>query len=87
HVAIKWRSGAFDISKALSYASAFILLIFSVYIVVGEYDHDFVNNDEVFSHNYFLAQGLLVLASLYALYLILKRYDIKLLSKSGVIII
>ena len=86
-VPIKWRLGAFDISKALIYASAFVLLIFSVYVVAGEYDHDFVNNDEVFSYNYFLAQWLLVLASLYAVYLILKRYDVKLLSKSGIIIV
>ena len=86
-VTVKWRAGAFDISQALSYASALILLIFSVYVVASEYDHDFFNSDEAFRYNYILAQGLLILASLYALYLILKRYDVKLLSIYGAIIV
>ena len=44
------------------------------------------NYGEAFSYNYYLAQGLLTLASLYAAYLILKRYHIKLLSAAGLLI-
>jgi hypothetical protein len=85
-VPIKWRSAGFSISKAIAYASALMLLLFSVYIVAGEYSSNgFISND--FSYNYFLAQGLLVIASLYAAYLILKRYRIKLLSQSGIVTI
>lgn len=86
-VNVKWRAGAFDISQALSYASALILLVFSVYVVAGEYGHDFFNSAEAFRYNYIVAQGLLILASLYALYLILRRYDVKLLSKYGAIMV
>ena len=86
-VTVKWRAGAFDISQALSYASALILLVFSVYVVAGEYGHDFFNSDEAFRYNYIVAQGLLILASLYALYLILRRYDVKLLSICGAIMV
>ena len=86
YLPIKWRTAGFDISKAIAYASAIMLLLFSVYIVAGEYSsNDFVSN--TFIYNYYLAQGLLTLASLYAAYLILKRYSVNLLSKSGGLII
>ena len=84
-VPVKWRAGAFDISKAFTYASTFWLIIVSVYIVNAEYNDDFIGN--VFTYDYILAQVLLVLASLYAVYLILKRYNIKLLSKSSISIV
>lgn len=86
YLPIKSRTAGFDISKAIAYASAIMLLLFSVYIVAGEYSsNDFVSN--TFSYNYYLAQGLLTLTSLYAAYLILKRYSVNLLSKSGGLII
>ena len=86
YLPIKWRTAGFNISKAIAYASAIMLLLFSVYIVAGEYSsNDFISN--TFSYNYYLAQGLLTLASLYAAYLILKRYSVNLLSKSGGLVI
>ncbi len=85
-IPLKWRTAGFNITKAIAYASAIMLLIFSVYIVAGEYSsNEFVSND--FNYNYILAQGLLVIASLYAVYLILKRYRIQLLSQSSIVII
>ena len=77
---------AFNISKALSYASAIILLGISVYLISAEYGRSFINDGQAFSYNYILAQGLLILASLYATYLILKRYHITPLAKSSLII-
>ena len=86
YLPIKWRTAGFDISKAIAYASAIMLLLFSVYIVAGEYSsNDFISN--TFIYNYYLAQGLLTLTSLYAAYLILKRYSVNLLLKSGGLII
>ena len=86
YLPIKWRTAGFNISKAIAYASAIMLLLFSVYIVAGEYSsNDFVSN--TFIYNYYLAQGLLTFASLYAAYLIFKRYSVNLLSKSGGLII
>ena len=88
----KWRASFFDISSAIGYASAYVLLNISVYFIAAEYGNSFDNLDsldnygEVFSYNYYLAQGLLTLASLYAAYLILKRYHIKLLSAAGLLI-
>ena len=76
---------ALDISRALSYASAIILLGISVYLISAEYGRNFINNGQVFSYNYILAQGLLILTSLYATYLILKRYYIALLAKPSLI--
>ena len=85
-VPVKWRVSFADVLSAIAYASAIMLLLFSVYIVAGEYSsNDFVSN--TFSYNYYLAQGLLTLASLYAAYLILKRYSVNLLSKSGGLVI
>ena len=78
YLPIRWRAGAFDISKALSYASAFVLLIFSIYIFAGDYNVQFISNK--FSYNYYMAQGLLVMVSLYGAHLILQRYQMKLLS-------
>ena len=77
---------AFNISKALSYASAIILLGISVYLISAEYGRSFINDGQAFSYNYILAQGLLILASLYATYLILKRYHIAPLAKPSLII-
>lgn len=87
HVSSKWRLAAFEISKAIMYASAFVLLIFSVYVVAGEDGYNFLNRNEVFYYNYILAQGLLVLACLYAVYRILKRYNIEPYSKHGAIMV
>lgn len=82
----KWRASFFDISNAIGYASAYILLSVSVYFIAAEYGNSLNNYGESFSYNYYLAQGLLTLASLYAAYLILKRYHIKLLSAAGLLI-
>jgi hypothetical protein len=92
-ISVKWRLAAFDISKALSYASALVLLSVSVYFIAAEYGGSpasFGSLDsygDTFSYNYYLAQGLLTLASLYAALLILKRYQVKLLSAAGFIIV
>ena len=83
----KWRADAFDIIKALGYASALMLLCVSVYFIAAEHSHSLASYyGDTFSYNYYLAQGLLTLASLYAAYLILKRYDVKLLSAAGLFI-
>ena len=79
-----WRTGAMTISHAITYASAIWLIVLSVYIVNAEYNRDFVSN--VFVYNYIIAQGPLILASLYATYLILKRYHIAPLAKPSLII-
>lgn len=88
----KWRMNALEIINAMGYASAYVLLSVSVYFIAAEYGNSFDSLDsldsygEAFSYNYYLAQGLLTLASLYAAYLILKRYHIKLLSAAGLLI-
>ncbi|WP_372860053.1 DUF4401 domain-containing protein [Psychrobacter sp.] len=83
----KWREDVFDIIKALGYASALMLLCVSVYFIAAEHSHSLASYyGDTFSYNYYLAQGLLTLASLYAAYLILKRYDVKLLSVAGLFI-
>lgn len=88
----KWRMNALEITNAIGYASAYVLLSVSVYFIAAEYGNSFANFNsldsygESFSYNYYLAQGLLTLASLYAAYLILKRYHIKLLSAAGLLI-
>ena len=81
----KWRADVFDIIKALGYASALMLLCVSVYFIAAEHSLASYYGD-TFRYNYYLAQGLLTLASLYAAYLILKRYDVKLLSAAGLFI-
>ena len=88
-VPTKWRMNALEITNAIGYASAYVLLSVSVYFIAAEYGNSFDSLDsygEAFSYNYYLAQGLLTLASLYAAYLILKRYHIKLLSAAGLLI-
>ena len=82
----KWRMNALEITNAIGYASAYVLLSISVYFIAAEYGNSLNNYGEAFSYNYYLAQGLLTLASLYAAYLILKRYHIKLLSTAGLLI-
>lgn len=80
YLPVKWRTAGFDISKAIAYASALMLLCVSVYFIAAEYGRDFISDSETFRYNYILSQGLLILASLYATHIILKRYHIKLLS-------
>lgn len=85
----KWRMNALEIMSAMGYASAYVLLSVSVYFIAAEYGNSFDSLDsygEAFSYNYYLAQGLLTLSSLYAAYLILKRYQVKLRSTAGLLI-
>ena len=88
----KWRMNALEIMSAIGYASAYVLLSVSVYFIAAEYGNSFANFNsldsygEAFSYNYYLAQGLLTLASLYAAYLILKHYQVKLRSTAGLLI-
>ena len=82
----KWRADAFDITKAIGYASALMLLCVSVYFIAAEYRNSFDGYSTPFSYNYYLAQGLLTLASLYASYLILKRYSVKPFSSVSIMI-
>ena len=83
----QWRAGSFDIIKAMGYASALMLLCVSVYFIAAEYGNSFNGYNAPFSYHYYLAQGLLILASLYAAYLILKRYRVTLLSTAAGIIV
>ena len=83
----QWRSNFAEIISAIGYASALVLLGVSVYFIAAEYGYGRGGYEETISYNYYLAQALLTLASLYAAYLILKRYGIKLLSATGLIII
>ena len=82
----RWRAPFLEIISATAYASAFILLNVSVAFIAAEYGGGF-DSYGAFGYNYYLAQTLLTLASLYAVYLILKRYAIKLLSATGLIIV
>ncbi len=94
-MAIKWRVSFANVLGAIAYASAVMLLAVSVYFIAAEYGNAFVDNsvDEAFNdsadfvYNYFLAQGLLILASLYAAYLILKRYQVNIPSATGLIVV
>lgn len=83
----QWRSNFAEIISAIGYASALVLLGVSVYFIAAEYGYGRGGYEETISYNYYLAQALLTLASLYAAYLILKRYNIQLLSATGLIII
>ncbi|WP_198332696.1 DUF4401 domain-containing protein [Psychrobacter aquimaris] len=83
----QWRAGSFDMIKAMGYASALMLLCVSVYFIAAEYGNSFNGYNAPFSYHYYLAQGLLILASLYAAYLILKRYRVTLLSTAAGIIV
>lgn len=80
-----WHLSALNLSQALTSASAVLLVIVSLYIVKFEYSRDFVSY--VFIYDYILAQSLLTFVSLYAAFLILKRYPVKLLSAVGLIIV
>lgn len=84
-VSRKWRAYIAELSRAVTYASAIMLLVISVYFIAAEYTPDIIDYDTSFSYHYPLAQGLLVLTSLYAAYLILARYRIKLTSSAGLI--
>lgn len=79
------RNDAAEVISTVAYASALMLLAVSVYFIAAEYGNGFIRNDEAFGYNYYLAQTLLTLASLYAAYLILRRYQVKLLSTLGII--
>lgn len=79
-----WHLSALNLSQALTSASAVLLVIVSLYIVKFEYSRDFVSY--VFIYDYILAQSLLTFVSLYAAFLILKRYQVKLLSAVGLIV-
>ncbi|SLJ83246.1 DUF4401 domain-containing protein [Psychrobacter sp. DAB_AL43B] len=83
----QWQAYAKAIISAFGYASALMLLCVSVYFIAAEYGNSFVHYNAAFSYNYYLAQGLLTLASLYAALLILKRYQVKLLSSASIIIV
>ncbi len=83
----QWRSNFAEIISAIGYASALVLLGVSVYFIAAEYGYGRGVYEETISYNYYLAQALLTLASLYAAYLILKRYNIQLLSATGLIVI
>jgi len=85
YVSPKWRVFSFELIKAVGYASALMLLCISVYFIAAEYGHSFESDGDTV-YNYYVAQGLLTLASLYAAFLILKRYPVKLLSAMGLIV-
>ena len=85
HAPVKWLLAAFDSIKAIGYASAMILLGVSVYFIAVEYRGSFNNDAEALRYNYYLAQSLLTIASLYAAYLILKRYHPKSFSSVSVV--
>ena len=85
HLPASIRNGASEVISAVAYASAIMLLAVSVYFIAAEYDNGFSYDEGAFYYNYSLAQTLLILVSLYAAYLILRRYQVKLLSTLGII--
>lgn len=85
-VPVKWRKNISDIIRSVAYASALMLLCVSVYFIAAEYGGGFISDDQRFHYNYLLAQGLLILASLYAVYLIVKRYNVVFFSKPSLVI-
>ncbi len=86
YLPIKWRSIFLEVLSAIAYASAIMLLAVSVYFIAAEYGNGFGYDEVDFYYNYPLAQTLLTLASLYAAYLILKRYPIKIQSAPSLVI-
>lgn len=82
----KWQNALLEINKAVGYASAFMLLTVSVFVIASEYGHVVHGYGGHFYYDYYLAQGLLILACLYAAYLILQRYHVRLLSMTGLLI-
>ncbi|MGR3899874.1 DUF4401 domain-containing protein [Psychrobacter sp. 1176_08] len=81
----RWHLVSSEVIKAIGYGSALMLLFISVYFIVDEYRYGSDNNDGLFRYHYYWAQGLLTLASLYAAYLILKRYRVQWHSAVGLI--
>lgn len=77
HLPDEWQPAFLAMISAVAYASAFVLLSVSIYFIAAEYGHYFGRYNEAFSYNYSLAQELLTLASLYAAFIILKRYSLK----------
>lgn len=78
------RNDAAEVISTVAYASALMLLAVSVYFIAAEYGNGFGYYEGAY-YNYTLSQTLLILASLYAAYLILHRYQSKLLSTLGII--
>ena len=82
----KWRTPAKHISHPLAYACTLALLMISVYFISTKNAHRISFSDSSYLYHYPLAQGLLILASLYAVWLILRRYGIALRSQTALII-
>lgn len=82
-----WQTYVKAIINVFGYASAIMLLGVSVFFIAAEYGHGISNFGATFTYDYYLAQGLLTLVSFYAALLILKRYSVKLLSATGLIVL
>ena len=78
----KYQRYAQHIIHPLSYACSLTLLTFSVFFIVQEHSH---YGDYPLTQN-LLSQGLLIIASLYATWLILRRYGIALRSQPALLI-
>ena len=76
-----WLAEALQITHALSYASGVLLLLISVLFIASEYN--IIWGEKVFY--YPLAQAMLILISLYSTYLILRRYQLSILSATGLL--
>lgn len=74
-----------QILRAVTYASALLLLLISVLFIMADYSHS-VDGSSWFAYRPWLAQGLLILAALYSAYLILKRYQMSIFSAVGLLI-
>lgn len=84
HPLTRSQAALLQIFRAVTYASALMLLFISVLFIMAEYSQGFGGTDQYYS--YLLAQGLLILAGLYSAYLILRRYQISIFSASGLLI-
>lgn len=69
--------------NAMAYATSFVLLLISVVFIAAEYQDGLIGIGSDFQYRYALAQLLLTLSSLYAAYIILQRYQLKSISKTG----
>lgn len=78
----KYQRYAQHITHPLTYACCLTLLTFSAFFIVQDHSH---YADYPLIHN-LLRQGLLIIASLYATWLILRRYGIALRSQTGLLI-
>ncbi|WP_230655628.1 DUF4401 domain-containing protein [Psychrobacter sp. I-STPA10] len=82
YLSIKYQDYAQRIIQPLTYACSLILLTFSAFFIVQDHSH---YADYPLTHN-LLRQGLLIIASLYATWLILRRYGIALRSQTTLLI-